>query len=266
MASDSVIYLCINLPWDEVRRQSILSQSTRLGVNLQLVEAVAGKNLTPEQRACYDAALTQRYYNYHLTDNEIACTLSHRKALEIFLSSGASYGVILEDDAILSPHFNEGIRELTENLRGWEVGKLQLPAARHIRPLPLRGEGESASGITPLFSTRFSAQSVGFIYTRRAVGIICEALSRFYLPADSMIGQIILDKQLPVIALHPELVTQEQGNFESTIHCKEKTQGRRSLPQYLRHRLRLYANNLRRRKLYRKVLRELHRVSPQTNS
>lgn len=261
----SVIYLCINLAWAEERRCSIAEQAEQLGIDIQLVEAVAGKDLTPEQRACYDSSLTKRYYNYHLTDNEIACTLSHRKALETFLASDAQYAVVLEDDAILSPHFREGIHKLTHHLHGWEVAKLNLPSrsTRHTRPISLPSGVGCSPHIEPVFSTRIGSEAVGFVYTRHAAQVLSEGLRRFYLPADSMIGQLILDKQIPTIALRPELVSQVHSGFLSTIESNDSAvrgaESRRNLLQYLRHRLRAWRNNLLRRKLYRVVQRTLYR-------
>lgn len=260
----AVIYLVINLPSAEERREAILAQAEELGIVVQLVPAISGAELTAEQLSCYDEAFLQRYYSYKLTANEIACTLSHRKALDTFLEGGADYAVVLEDDAKLAPHFCEGVRELTQRLRGWEVAKLNIPAHRS-RPIPLPPAEMQGATISPVFCTRIGSEAVGFVYTRHAACVIREALESFYLPADSMIGQIILDKQLPAIALQPQLVIQEAPGGLSTIDAHNSSQravsGRRSLAQYLRHRIRTWANNLRRRRLYRAVRRRVHRTA-----
>ena len=40
---------------------------------------------------------------------EVGCYLSHKKVLEIFLSTGSKYAIVFEDDAILNYRFNNNL-------------------------------------------------------------------------------------------------------------------------------------------------------------
>ncbi|WP_140383382.1 glycosyltransferase family 25 protein, partial [Acinetobacter pittii] len=56
-----------------------------------------------------------------LTPSELGCTLSHLKALELFLESEDKYALIFEDDAILPD-------DLTINKLKQELEKVSLPS------------------------------------------------------------------------------------------------------------------------------------------
>lgn len=256
MSCPTVMYLVINLLSSADRRENMLAQAATHGLDIEMLPAVSGAELTAEQRACYDENRLRRYYNYRLTVNEIACVLSHRKAMETFLASKADFLVLLEDDVELSPHFKAGICELTEHLRGWEVAKLNIAFGR-ARSIPLPSVEALPEALKAVFNTRFGSGTIGFVYTRHAARIIYEGLAHFYLPADSMIYQLILEHRLPTIAM--DLLKHGYGDTPSCIPDRAKG-GRRTLAQYLRHRLRVYANNLRKRSLYRAVCRRVHRV------
>ena len=45
---------------------------------------------------------------------EVGCYLSHKKVLEIFLSTGSKYAIVFEDDAIPEDSFRETIESLIE--------------------------------------------------------------------------------------------------------------------------------------------------------
>lgn len=258
-SSPSVIYLAINLEDAEDRRRSLLHQAEAFGLQLQIVSAVSGKQLTPEQRARYDEAQLHRFYNYSLSDNEKACTLSHHRALGEFLQSDADYAVVLEDDAQLQPHFNEALHELINHLRGWDVAKLHL--GNGIRTIPLM-RPRAAAPIEPVFSSKLSSVSVAFLYTRRAAEIIHRELSTFWLPTDSQIFQIILDQNLRIIGVEPEAVKLMPcpSTIDSSAATHRKKPGKRTLMQYLRHRLRVWDNSLRKIYLYLCVRIKLGRM------
>lgn len=90
----------INLQERVDRWQSVLDQSERLGIPLVRVNAFGKSDLPPEE--VYVAA------------GVAATWKSHQKAMRIFLESGDDYGLILEDDFLLTP--------------SWDVSKLDAIA------------------------------------------------------------------------------------------------------------------------------------------
>lgn len=89
---------CINLPAAADRRQNMIEQGRRFNLDLEIVEAVNGKQLSESelQASIYDPERNQ------LTKGEIGCALSHLKVYEKILASGADFAFVTEDDAIFA--------------------------------------------------------------------------------------------------------------------------------------------------------------------
>ena len=76
-----------------------------IGVTLDFIEAVDGRRLTDAQRDLVDHRRRRRITPYLLSDNEIGCWLSHRRAMQALVESGKGMAAILEDDVTLLPDF-----------------------------------------------------------------------------------------------------------------------------------------------------------------
>ena len=261
MPSESIIYLCINLPWAEERRKSITTQAAKVGINVQFVEAIAGKDL-PAEVPEYDRAERFKCYHNDLTRNEIACTLSHIKALKIFLASDAEYAVIMEDDALIANNIKQSVHELTHSLRGWEVAKLYTDDGGTLYSL---GDTEGKdSCVRAIFPKKLLWVAVGFLYTRVGAQKLLAELNTFSLAADVQIGHILLKKNIPTIGITPSLITTSDPNNENstigTVDCPRENVGHRSLLQYLRYRLSVVEISRAKKRMIRLMKKRLHRV------
>lgn len=110
----------LTLEGDEERRQPLLDQLKKMGLQWRLIFGVDGrKGLPPEYEAMIDREAAQNRLNRPMTDPELACALSHRHIYNLVLEEGLSGAVVLEDDAILWPDFHDFLRggyHLTETL------------------------------------------------------------------------------------------------------------------------------------------------------
>jgi len=97
--------LVINLARADERRRHMERQLSAFGLAFERVEAIDGRNLAAADRALVDHDRRRRITPYPLSDNEIGCWLSHRRALSDAAASGIPMTAILEDDADLSPDF-----------------------------------------------------------------------------------------------------------------------------------------------------------------
>lgn len=242
MSLSPVIYLCINLPQSEDRRCSISEQAQKIGLDVQFVEAIAGKDLPPHVPD-YDREERRKRYSYDLTPNEIACVLSHRKALCAFLESKAEYAVIMEDDALLDPNIKEGVSEIIQQLHGWEAAKLYGDDEGVL--YSLGDEVGSCAAVHAVFPRKILWSSLGWLYTRSAAQKLLEGMRTFTLAADAQIGHILLEQGIPCIGVSPYLIsTSDPHNESSTIDTSEQQRAdqkrRRSLLQYLRYRLAVF--------------------------
>ena len=236
MPTPSIVYLCINLPRAEDRRRAIQAQALKHGLDIQLVTAIAGEDL-PAEVPEYDRAARRRCHNHDLTPNEIACTLSHIKALKTFLASDAEYAVIMEDDALLAENFSAGIRELTDHLQGWEIAKLYTP---NCKLYPLSANENPDAPIHPVFPKNMW-YSVGYMYKRCAAEKLLAGMTPFSVPTDGQITKVILENLIPTIAVSPNLInTSDPEGAESTIDNKKyhrkSLRRMRNLGQYLAYR------------------------------
>lgn len=120
----------INLPESVKRRQSIEQNLQQLGLEYELVPAVHGKRLTPEEQALVKtedsvilelAAGKKVKLMDKLYPGEIGCALSHLKVYQKIIDSGDECACILEDDCNLSPYFIEAINNLDKITTPWDI-------------------------------------------------------------------------------------------------------------------------------------------------
>lgn len=113
----------INLDRDKDRMASIESSLAKNGLSHVRVPAVLGREV-PDWERLVDAPLyARRNRNLSPRPGEVGCYLSHLKAMEDFLATGAPWGVILEDDVEILPECAEVLRALGE-ADDWDLAKL----------------------------------------------------------------------------------------------------------------------------------------------
>lgn len=131
MAPD-IQWLVINLDRSITRWQQIEAQGFRLGLRFCRVPAICRATLSPQQLQ----AARQHRFKRRLSDGELACALSHRKAMQCFLDSGADYCVILEDDALLSDRIKGAVAALAVQHQAcrqqWDLLKLDGSRGRRF--------------------------------------------------------------------------------------------------------------------------------------
>src|SRR5262245_6692080 len=100
--SDMRTYV-INLPRATDRREAMERQLATSDLDYEFVEAIEGRNLSADEYAeLVDHTAVERWPHW-LTPGAIGCLLSHRRVLEMAAERDEP-SLILEDDAVLSPH------------------------------------------------------------------------------------------------------------------------------------------------------------------
>jgi glycosyl transferase family 25 len=95
----------INLPEDADRRRAIEGQLGRLGLSYEVLPAIKGAQLTPnERRRQYDEKWFVRNEGRPALPGELGCALSHLAAYRLVVARKIPYALILEDDAWLNPN------------------------------------------------------------------------------------------------------------------------------------------------------------------
>jgi glycosyl transferase family 25 len=96
--------LVINVARADVRRNAMAAALRAIGQPFEILEATDGSCLNAEHRAQADPWRRRWITPYPLTDNEIACYISHLRAMRHLLADAADQMLaVLEDDVLISP-------------------------------------------------------------------------------------------------------------------------------------------------------------------
>jgi len=118
-ARDHWPILVLSLEGDEARRAPLLGSLAAMGLEAEVLIGVDGRAGLPEwAEAEVDRARAVRY-GRAMTDGELACALSHRRAYRRIVERGLPGALILEDDAIVEETF----ARFTE-ARGYDAGEI----------------------------------------------------------------------------------------------------------------------------------------------
>ena len=98
------------------------------------VSAVNGKTLTLPH-AQYSERLYRWFHGRTPNPRELACYLSHLKAMEAFLATDEKHALIVEDDLVLRPDFDAAIGTAMQYARAWNI--LRVTGLSRGHPLTL---------------------------------------------------------------------------------------------------------------------------------
>lgn len=146
----------------------------------QVISAVDGLALTPEETAAYERVYLQPRYPFDLRPSEVACFHSHRKCWQSIVDEGLEAALILEDDVD---------REAKVFDRALELALSHIELGDFVRfPVKLReteGDDLARQGNTVLRRPReIGLGMVGQIVTHDAAKGLLKATETFDRPVD----------------------------------------------------------------------------------
>lgn len=184
---DNIGIFCINIADDLERRASIRRQFDALGIHVTFVEAVVGRDVAGAHEGHgANAAKHRKVSGGGLLDNEVACILSHKKALARFLGSDLEFALILEDDAVIHGDigtFLSSVGALGGGL-SWDV--LRLFSKQQGRSYVVT----TVAGFKICASLNYSFGAVANCYTRTGAQKVINCFTDFYLPFDTQLGRV----------------------------------------------------------------------------
>jgi len=148
---------------------------------VHFINPVIGKRLSKEEiQNQYNADLTKQFINRELLPNEIGCALSHRKAWNLILNSDKDYGLILEDDALISGNFNRYYKELLSFLDNMKAPFVLLltPNEYYARKSYFRHE------YIEIYRFYNGYYTTGYIINKQAITILLSKFPKVAFPAD----------------------------------------------------------------------------------
>lgn len=201
------------------RREYMKSLVAKLGFSATIISAVDGKNLRAEQRARYSSARAQRIYGCEMSDNEIACYLSHLSVYSKMLEHRIDAALILEDDISCVSDLKPVVEDVMKLPRtNWQVVRLQSTKRSVSHPTTRRGAGEPVAqvGQREIFRLRTSVLG-GCAYLIRlgAANAMLERSEHMDMPIDQTLDRYWENGIIPYV-LRPTPVWHEDL-FESEI-------------------------------------------------
>jgi GR25 family glycosyltransferase involved in LPS biosynthesis len=133
----------IHLDKNQTRKKKISQQLNRFTNNYSFFKAIDGSTLTPPDYYPHISSILLDNYQpkqvgVDLTPGAIGCAMSHKKIWEQTLSSSRIQNVlILEDDAILTEHFQYLDKMLSYVPKDWDIiylGSSQYQIKKKINP------------------------------------------------------------------------------------------------------------------------------------
>ncbi len=210
------------------------AEAARAGIEITFVQAIDGRELSLEAAAGYDRKRRLKYAP-DLEPNQVACALSHKAALTVFLANDAEAAVILEDDAVLSDHFLDFVKAVTNLPIKWNAVNLENRNKKPLRPAVITfdfGVGLHTSGW-------LSKGSAGWLYSRQGAALALRSLSSFRHSYDTHIGFFWRHGMTPLCAYPPVIgwSTATPSTISVAGHGKQQfTQKDLSWAQFLRWR------------------------------
>lgn len=194
----------INLGRRPERRETMERRFGALGIACERVDAITPADITPEQRARFCDPTAYRWQ----TEGELACSLSHAKAMRAFLTTADSHAAIFEDDAILSAALPELLEAFAAAPGAIDVLRLETDnGPLRLRPAPEARLG--AFGIYQLYNAGGGAAA--YVVSRRAAQRILDGTEILASLTDQALfnPQAPISRSLIVRQLVPALAIQE---------------------------------------------------------
>jgi len=123
MTSSKVKILVISLKRSLDRRKQVEREMKKISLPWSFLDAVDGSALA-ETPVEYKPRKVELLQGYALTPNEIGCYLSHKEAWKYCVRQNVPT-LILEDDFVLYPNFEEVLKTILESDRDWNFLRLQ---------------------------------------------------------------------------------------------------------------------------------------------
>jgi glycosyl transferase family 25 len=104
---------------DDHRRAMMTRRLEALGLAFSFIDAIDGRALPEAERLAEEDPARADWIGHHLRPGAFGCLLSHRKAWQALLDSGAELGLVLEDDAVLGaalPDILDRLSQLADRL------------------------------------------------------------------------------------------------------------------------------------------------------
>ena len=191
--------------------------------SLERVPAVSGKELKlpmPE----FDEEKFRRFHGRKTNIFEVACYLSHIKAMRAFLENGDSHALICEDDLYPKEDAVPAINRLMETANFWNIARVTGLSPGTPWKVASLGEGYSLN----VQMGRLKGCGA-YIVDRKAAGAFVKGLLPMWLPWDHAADRewpfglkAVSVSPFPISQTEEKFTSEIQGNSQPRLSSKER--------------------------------------------
>lgn len=175
------VYL-INLDSSADRLAQASAELKKHNIEFERISAVDGRKLDVKTFDGYNSVRSNLYTGRDLIGAEIGCYLSHKKALETFVSSEHEYALILEDDLDIIDDFNEVLAQtfqyLETNTLNWAVINVAANKRKLSKPII------DFAHHSLLHAYYFPILALGLVWTKEGANSFLSQMKEIYTPID----------------------------------------------------------------------------------
>ena len=227
---DRIKTYIINLTKDQERRESVLNETGQYPcLEVEMVRAVYGKELTDEEKGClFNTGDYARRYRRSVLPGEIGCVLSHRACYKRMLESDQEFALILEDDA----RFVEGVftEDFSESVMDFMKDDKPLVLLLHadFESIGKKSPFYGNFYLYPVYSALFAT---AYLINKKAANLLLQEKFPYWVADDWLLFR---RWGIRVYSLYPSVVIQQWDTFGSSILDEKRSSGRkRILPRSL---------------------------------
>lgn len=206
----------INLKSASDRRVQIEKRLKELQINYEIIDAVEGSTIDILDATTIDTEWFKRNAHW-VSKGALACSLSHRKAMQAVIDQGLDYGLILEDDTLLDEQLPAFLATAGEYLKDKEVVLLYYASMEHCKLSYVGGQKTRLDGIelvVPVVPVQIITANA-YLLNKES----CKSLIGFQSPVKAAADQwgLFYEKKVfsKILCCYPMLA--EAADFKSTI-------------------------------------------------
>ncbi len=223
----------INLDRSVDRLSFMTQQLDELGVSFSRISAVDGKMLSSEERRSLEPSvfsLSRAAFPRSLSAAEVGCFLSHRKCWEAIANSDEDWGLIMEDDIILSPSATPFLKDPSWIPDGVDIVQLYIVDdtwTAKVSPQKYIVQGTNYHLSHPLKPTPVG--SLAYVISHKATLLAMSLSKKLIAPIDEFLFSPHLQfaRTFPVWRLNPAIA--KHAETASTIGDSRRLEAYTSL-------------------------------------
>ncbi|ASM52276.1 glycosyl transferase, family 25 [Pseudoalteromonas espejiana DSM 9414] len=210
----------INLARSTKRLKQTTERLSAVNLTFKRIDAIDGNNLTVKQKYLhYSSQINKQKYHYALSNGQIGCYLSHRKAWQKIVDEKLKYAIVLEDDFYIDESIHDAIKNIEQLNQPWQLIKL---AAYENRTRPIAYQHSLNNHQQLVIHKKLMTGCCATAISYEGAKQLLKATAQFGRPVDCDL-QHIWETQVNGFSLMPYPIMQDANIKSDIASCTTKT-------------------------------------------